>query len=192
MRAAASSIASAMPSRRRQISAIAARVVLVHREVRQHEARVIDEEPDRLGALHFGQVGRGGQRQRAHGDTCSPAMPSASRLVATILSALQPARSVSTDSAAASMTCSQLSSTTSVRRASQMIGQAFERRDRPHPGCRAWTPPSRRPVARPERREVDEPHAVGKRAERAVRKLAGEARLAASADAGEREQPRLA
>ena len=103
-----------------------------------------------------------------------------------------PASRASTSATTPSITCSQLSSTSSVRRAARCASSR---------SISGVSPASRRPstaaqvattrVGILQRREVDEPDTVGKRLELLSRELQRQARLAAAADAGQRQQPRL-
>ena len=92
-RAAASSIASGMPSSRRQISATAAALPSVEREAGRTAARPVDEQAHRLVAAHSAGAaapGRPGSASDGTRQAVSPAMPSGSRLVARTRSRGQP------------------------------------------------------------------------------------------------------
>ena len=105
-RAAASSIASGMPSRRRQISATVAALSSVSRKSgRTRRARSVNN------SIASSASDSDGTRQLT-----SPATPIGSRLVARTVTAGQPPSRPTTSAAHASSRCSQLSSTSSIRR----------------------------------------------------------------------------
>ena len=89
---------------------------IVDVELGHDEPRVVDEQTHRLRVSHLVDVVDAGSESDRTANTCSPGIPSASRLVAMTFNAPHPESSASIDSTAASITCSQLSSTTSVRR----------------------------------------------------------------------------
>ena len=126
--AAASSIASGRPSRRLQISAIVRRVASADREARVHILRALDEEADRPRRPEHlgGAASRGGHRQRRHRARRLAADASGSLLVARI-GAPGTRAGASTSRAAASIRCSQLSSTSS--------SAAHRRSRQPRPSC---------------------------------------------------------
>ena len=122
-RAAASSRASGMPSSRRQSSATARRVPVGHGERRAGRSRPARRRagPPRTGPrrLRRRAPAPGGRAATSEGTRqgVSPAMPSASRLVARRRTSGQARSSASASRAQASSRCSQLSSTSSRRRA---------------------------------------------------------------------------
>ena len=101
------------------------------------------------------------------------------------------ASSASTSATTPSITCSQLSSTSSVRRSARWSSSR---------SISGLSPSSRMPSTAAhsgghalgflQRRQVDEPHPVGEGLELLLREAQRQARLAAAADAGQRQQPR--
>ena len=121
IRAAASSIASGRPSRRRQICRTAAALSSVTRNdgrtswARCSKRRTASEPPS-AAAVAVTTAPPGGSDSGGTGQLHSPSTPSGSRLVARIDSAGQATSSRSARPATAAARCSQLSSTISVRR----------------------------------------------------------------------------
>ncbi len=132
-RAAASSIASAMPSRRMQIAATTGAVSLVTTKFgRARTARSMNKRTASKvfndAAAASSRCGRlsGGTRQ-----TYSPATPSGSRLVVTIRTSGAAASAASTSAVTSGSTCSQLSSTNSSSRSRRwFVSRSFEGRPR--------------------------------------------------------------
>ena len=111
IRAAANSIANAIPSRRRQITATAsASVVVIEAESGVDGLGPFDEQLDRLG------VAPASTPRDGTGHNCSAPTRSPSREVAMTFTVAVRARIVSISSAAASRRCSQLSKIISKRR----------------------------------------------------------------------------
>ena len=170
-RAAASSMASGMPSRRRQMSSIVASSA-GRAEPGAAAARSTNRRPASASD---------GTRQ-----VTSPGQRSGSRLVARIRRP-GPAEQPLGEAAQASTRCSQLSSTRKASRAGQVRGERVVRR-----ALRGKRDAERQGRGLGDERavveagELDQPDAVGPAARR---RLEGEARLAGAAGAGERQQP---
>ena len=129
MRAAASSIASGSPSRRRQISAIARRVlrgedeILLQRPARAAKSRTARNGPARsLGTLG-GVTSSGGT-----GCSCSPERRSRTRLVTRTFKPWAGAEQDRATTGAASTTCSKLSSTKQRALDPKAMGEPIEER----------------------------------------------------------------
>ena len=193
-RAAASSIASGMPSSRRQISDDRAAFDVVEREARSGRRGAVDEERHRRRSARpsFGVAGRG---------RASPASASGHDLLAVDAEALPAGREdphVGADAGArsrrdrptASSRCSQLSSTSSsdlARRNSSML--LFERRAR-DAAARRGSPrrPARSASSSFAARELAEPRAIGKRGSTSAATCIASRVLPTPPDAGERDQ----
>ena len=213
-RAAASSIASGMPSSRRQIWATAAAFCVGQREARRGRPRPLDEEPH--GRRYAARRAGGGERRpgrgrpgRARARSTSPATPSGSRLVARTRSPGQARSSASARRAQASTRCSQLSSTSSSRSpaagASTSVvdrrpaGRLAQRRARPRPPA-APAPgrpaaPARRARRRPGTRRAGRAATLQRQAgladsrRRRSASAGGSPRAAAATSASSRSRP---
>ena len=162
-RAAASSIASGSPSRRRQISATVARWSSSRLKPALDLGRPLDEQSHRgdvgdrpaiadrpLGAVHG---------QRRHRYSCSPRSRSRARLVASTVRSGAASRSSAINGAAGSR-CSRLSRTSSIR-CRPATATTDPRRRRCRHRRRAPGRPSLRPAPDRERRQLDPGHPVG-------------------------------
>jgi len=193
-RAAASSIASGIPSRRRQIRAIVPAFSDVARNdgsmalARSRKSRVPSASTSastRRDAVSSGSESEG---MRV---TVSPGTPSASRLVTTIRRSGTPRSSVSASSAQASIRCSQLSSTSRSLRW-RRLSRSASRIDR----CGASRTPTavatvsaiRSGVARGARSASHT--ASGAFVDDVIRQAHGQTRLSRAPGARQRHQPR--
>ena len=185
IRAAANSIANAIPSRRRQISITAvasasssnANAGFTAWARSTNNATAADADPARTSS-------------DGTGHSCSAPTRSPSRDVAITFTVVVWAKSCSTTSAAASSTCSQLSNTNSSRRPDSawvmlsVTESAGLGGHAQHGGHRVG---HRRRVA--DRRQLDQPHPVGELAGQLGRDLHRQAGLAHPAHPGEGHQP---
>ena len=113
-RAAASSIASGIPSSRRQISPTAATFAgLREKSLRAAAARWANRDIASLSATAAMPASGGGSDSGRSPNTCSPPTPSGCWLVARTRTPGQPRRMSAASAAAAAARCSQLSSTSS-------------------------------------------------------------------------------
>ena len=183
-----------MPSRSWQIWAIAGAFwALTAKFGRTFAARSMNSRTasDWATASIASRVLSSGSESDGTRQSVSPPTPSGARLVASTQTSGQPCRSASATSAAAASTCSQLSSTTSARRPARCSTAASSAAA---PGHRSRVERSgqRRSdqLALGQRRELDPPHAVREAVERVGGHLQRQARLAAAARAGQREQAR--
>ena len=180
-RAAASSMASGMPSRRRQISVTTVGVVVGDGEIGPGTAGAVAEQLDRLV----------GQRQRRHPPVHLTRHAERLATRRQHRHARAGAQQVRRRAAAlASSRCSQLSSTSSMWRSrtnrssvsivelAGLVGQAQR-------ACHR----DRHDVGMGDRRQVDIPDAVGEFVRHAGGDLDRQARLARAARAGQRDQP---
>ena len=183
-----------MPSRRLQISATAAGVGVGEGERLGEPAgpgrrtgaprRTSRARPGRIGSPD----GRGRQRRHPPGDLAGT--PSGSRLVARIVSCGQAARSRSARSAAASMTCSQLSNTTQHRAVGHEPGDGIDGRlggRLPHPQHAGHLRRHRRRVVHGG--QLHERHPVGMALDPLGGGVDGQPGLADPRRAGQRHEP---
>ena len=204
-RAAASSMASGRPSSRRQISMTAATVVRVDGEAGRRRRAAVGEELDRRMGERLVDAGvRAGQASGGTSTSRSPTMPSGSRLVARIADARAAPEQLVGDGGASPIRCSQLSRTMSAVAVGERVEDARAARRRT--GCperrRARAARSRAGPARrasrarsrglDDRRELDEPDAVGRLGQVVRAGLAGQPRLPGPARAEERDEPVVA
>ena len=124
------------------------------------------------------------------GHNCSAATRSPSRLVASTCTVGAPARITSTSSALSSSTCSQLSNTTSSRRPAKACATLAAMDvpagvDTPN----ALATASGDGAGVDHRRQLDQPHAIGKLARQLGRHLQRQPRFSNSTDAGQCHQP---
>ena len=129
--AAASSIASGMPSSARQMRTIVDRVWSSTAEVLAHRARPVPQQLDGRRGLDLAGAGVGsGKASGSTSHSASPVMPSGSLLVARIRSRRHSPSTRSANLAADSITCSQLSRISSASRSriaamSRSVGSAL-------------------------------------------------------------------
>ena len=186
-----------MPSRRRQIARHRGGGGVVEHKRRRHVARPLDEQLHRLERRErvccrraSSVVGNSSDGTR---QATSPGMPSGSRLVASSTQIGTARQQLRDERNEASSRCSQLSSTSSIRRPTELVGERRGRRlpsrqRQPERGCDRRRDESTVGDAG----QLDEPHAVRvqRGLETARRELVRQARLARAARADQGEQSR--
>ena len=144
-------------------------------------ARTLDEELCGLGVderVDGTDASASGSDNEGTRQTVSPDTPSASRLVARIRNAGAPRSRASTSSAQAAIRCSQLSSTSRSSRSRSVVEQGVADRSlRALSDTKSGRDRLRHQIGHRERRQIDQPHAVGKFVHEAARQPHRQPRL---------------